>query len=69
MKYLITGTVEFYQYVEAESEEEALDNPNPHDWRQTLNMPIQNLKARVVEIKTTGSESKDSEPESAPEYK
>jgi hypothetical protein len=58
MKYLVTGMVEYYQYVEADSEEEACDNPNPHDWRQTMNMPIQNLKAQVAEIETTGTESK-----------
>jgi len=58
MKYLVTGMVEFYQYVEADSEEEAIDNPYPHGWNQTMNLPIQNLKARVVEVETTGKEVK-----------
>lgn len=58
MKYLVTGMVEFYQYVEADSEEEACDNTCPVEWNQTMNLPIQNLKARAMDIETTGSESK-----------
>ena len=66
MKYLVTGMVEFYQYVEASSEEEACDNTFPQGWNQTMNLPIQNLKAQVAEIETTQMRAIDDRLNAAP---
>lgn len=57
MKYLVTGMVEFYQWVEANSEDEALFEVDMEAWRQTMNQPIQNIEAKLMEVETTGVES------------
>lgn len=58
MIFLVTGMVEVYQFVEADSEEDARDNIDAHGWRPTMNHPIQNLKVKVGEVETTGEEVK-----------
>lgn len=58
MKYLVTGKVEFYQWVEADSEEEARQRASKGQWRQTINQPIQGLQIKLMEIDTTGKEVK-----------
>ena len=60
MKYLVTGLVEYYQYVEADSEDEAVTKSNNQAfaWNQTLNHPIQDVKAKLLIVETTGSEVK-----------
>lgn len=57
MKYLVTGMVEFYQWIEADSEDDALANIDNVGWYQTINHPIQNVQAKLVEVEATGVES------------
>jgi hypothetical protein len=56
MKYLITVWTEFYQWVEADSEEEALAHAHSGNggWRQTMNKPAKDIKAKIGEIDTDG---------------
>jgi hypothetical protein len=56
MKYLVTGYFEYYQYVNASSEEEARSKIDKFGWYQTINHPIQNVQVKPVEIETTGEE-------------
>lgn len=58
MKYLITGKVEFYQWVEADSEDEASDQMENGQWYQTMNQPIQDVQIKQMEVDTTGVEVK-----------
>lgn len=58
MKYLVTGNVEFYQWVEADSEDEARQRASKGQWRQTINQPIQELQIKPMEIETIGEEKK-----------
>lgn len=54
MRFLITGKIELYQWVEADSEEEALDQSKNGQWFQTINQPIQSVQIHSVEIEATG---------------
>lgn len=63
MKFLVTGMVEFYQWVEADSAEEAHEKIDMNNWRQTqystAEETVQNVKVKgPMEIETTGEESK-----------
>lgn len=61
MKYLVTCKVEFYQWLEADSEEDVrayVKNQPNGQWLQTMNQPIQNVQVKQMEIDTTGSEVK-----------
>lgn len=42
---LVTGWVEYYVYVDADSEEEAINKAKQSkDWCRTMNLPMENVK-------------------------
>jgi hypothetical protein len=62
MKYLVTGMIEFYQWVDASSEEEARANIDVNNWRQTqystVEETVQDIRVKQAEVETTGEEVK-----------
>ena len=51
MKFLVTGKAEFYQYVEADTAQEAVIKLDQGEWHRTLNVTLEDIK--VVEQITT----------------
>jgi hypothetical protein len=62
MKYLVTGMVEFYQFVEVDSEEKVRSHINMNSWRQTqystMEETVKDIRIKQAEVETTGEEVK-----------
>jgi len=59
MKFLCTGWAEYYQWVEADTEEEARAQMEKGRWFRTMALPLQDIKVEVKELDAEGHEVKE----------
>lgn len=50
---LVTGWAEYYVYIEADSDEEALEKAKKSkDWRRTMNWPMEDFSVEEAKVDT-----------------